>query len=433
MRVVPRAFPLDLAGLTVGLSTLAILYGGFRAFYYGGDFLASFSYVSNETVFNEIVNAWIGRDPQETLFGIHAFGDYVILNVWASFPDPWGQLEQVNYPPPILLVYRLLGFLPYDVGFWLYMAGLVIGLLAPMVIATRSLPFTSRVLLISTLAVLTGPAISTLDRGNSQGLLPVIFFCFAIAIMKQRWGWAASLIAVAAAIKIYPIALILLLLALRKYRWAAASIGMSIGAVLLTLPLMSTAGLAGLPVVVGDILQWQERDLGTFLSYNVSLAGGLANGAMFLGFESMALWIASNPLVVAAVYGAFVIPLLWSRRIELWLRVLLVLSLPTTLMPIVYPYALNWILAASAFAVWIVRTWADAEELRPLISRLLLLTLAVGTALLPIFIPGSAESGRPAGVVSLAAVVVAVGLPVSVWLSRSRRQVPNSCRSVVEG
>ena len=419
MRVPPKSFPLDLAGWTIGLTTVAAFFGGFRAFYYGGDFLSSFSYVSDERTFNEIVNSWIGRDPQETLFGVHAFGDYLILSVWASFPDPWGQLEQVNYPPPILLVYRLLGLLPYDVGFWIYMLALGACLVLPMIIATRTLAFPTRILLVSSLVFLTGPAIATLDRGNSQGFLPILLFGFGIAIMKGRWGWAAVLIAIASVIKVYPIVLILLLIALGKYRWAAATLAWSVALVLVTLPLMTTAGLSGLPVVIGDILQFQDRGFNGFLAYNVSFAGGLANAAAFLGLDSVAAWIASNPLVIVALYGIVVIPILWIRSIELWLRVILVISLPTTLMPIVYAYALNWVLAASALAVWVWSRSTDSDPIRPLAARFLLLALAFGTAILPVFIPGSAESGRPAGAVSLAAVVIAVALPTAAWLSRT--------------
>ena len=419
MRPPPKSFPYDLAGWTIGLTTLAFFYGGIRAFYYGGDFLASFSYVSDERTFNEIANSWIGRDPQETLFGVHAFGDYVISNVWSSLGNAWAELEMVVYPPPILLFHRILGYLPYDWGLSVFMILLVACTLAPMVIATRRLPVGSRVLLVATLGLLTGPAIAALDRGNSQGLLPIVLFGFAIAVIKERWGWAALLIAVATVIKVYPIVLILLLLALRKYRWAAAAVGWSAALVLASMPFISTAGVFGLPEVFGDILQFQERTVTDFLTYNVTLAGGLANAAAFLGLDGAAAWIATNPLVIVVVYAAVVVPLLWIKSIEVWIRVVLALSLPSTLMPVVYAYALNWALAATAFTVWIVMRSPGALALRPLAVRLLMVSFALATAMLPVFIPGSAEAGRPAGVVSLAAMVVAFTLPAAAWFSRS--------------
>lgn len=431
MRVPPKSFPFDLAGWTIGLTTLAFFYGGIRAFYYGGDFLASFSYVSDERTFNEIANSWIGRDPQETLFGVHAFGDYVISNVWSSFGNAWAELEMVIYPPPILLFYRILGFLPYDWGLSVYMVLLVACTLAPMIIATRRLPIGSRILLISVLGLLTGPAIAALDRGNSQGLLPIVLFAFAVTIIKQRWGWAAFLIALAAIIKVYPIALILLLLALRQYKWAAAAVGWSAAMVLVSMPFISTAGIFGLPEVFGDILEFQERTFIDFMAYNVSLAGGLANAAAFLGLGALAAWIAANPLVIVVVYAAVVVPLLWMKSIEVWIRVVLALSLPSTLMPVVYAYALNWVLAASAFTIWIVMNSSAPQVIRPLAARLLLVSFMLGTAMLPVFIPGSAEAGRPAGVVSLAAVAIAFVLPAAAWFSRVPARTSGSPEGVV--
>lgn len=418
MRGLPKAFPVDLAGITVGLSTLAVVIGGFRAFYFQGGFLESFSYYSDERTFNEIVNSWIGRDPEVTLVGIHAFGDYLLPNVWASFEDPWVQLEQVNYLPPILLLYRVLGYLPYTAGLSLYFAALVVCTVAPMVIASRGYSLGKRILLISVLAVLTGPALATFDRGNAQGFLPLLLFVFAVAVMRQRWGWAAAMIAIASLIKIYPIVLILLLLALRQYRWAVVSMALSAAGVLLTLPIMASGGFGSLGAVIGDVLQFQERTVEDFLQYNVSFAGGLANAAYFLGLSGLGSWIAGSPLVVIAIYAVIVVPLLWVSRIEVWIRIILALSLTTALMPILYAYSLNWVLAASALAVWLSRQlMARGEQARTVVYGLIA-ALALGTAVLPILIPGSMEAGRPAGVVTLAALAVYLVLPLVAYFSR---------------
>lgn len=413
-----REFPFDLAGVTVAISAVAAIYGGIRAFYYGGGFLESFSYFSNETQFNEIANSWIDRDPQTTLFGVHAFGDYVLANVWSQFPDPWVQLEQVNYLPPILLLYRVLDLFPYQIGFTLYFALLILGTLTPMVIASRGWSMGARLLLIVTLGLMTGPALATLDRGNSQGLLPIILFGFALAVLRKRWGWAALLISLAAAIKIYPVVLILMLLALRRYRWALASIGLSALWLVLSLPIMASGGFGSLPALIADVLQWQERTTNDFLMYNVSFAGGVANFLVFIGLDGLGLWVATHPIVLIAAYGLIVVPLLWVSRIPLWMRLILTLSLTTALMPITYPYALNWALAASALVVLVSRS--GVRELTPRNAQIgLILALAVVISVLPVLIPGTMEAGRPAGVVSLAAMVSAIILPITAWMSRT--------------
>ena len=103
------------------------------------------------------------------------------------FDDPWVEMD-VKYPTPFLLIYRMLDQLPYDSGFTLNMAVIVLCTVVPMLFATRRLPNGPRILLVATLALLTGPAIATFDRGNSQGFLPIILFAFALANVKQRWG-----------------------------------------------------------------------------------------------------------------------------------------------------------------------------------------------------------------------------------------------------
>lgn len=411
-----RTFPLDLAGLTVALGAVAVIYGGVRAFYFQVGFLESFSYYSDERPLNRIVNAWIGRDPSETLVGIHAFGDYLLLNVWAQFPDPWEQPGGVNYLPPVILLFKVMGHLPYGLGLTLFLIAIALCTILPMAIATRGMPVTQRLLLVTTLAVLTGPALATMDRANNQGFLPILLFGFGVAILKERWGWAAVLVAIAACIKIYPIVLIALFLALRKFSWAGVSVALTAMTVLLTLPMTSEVGLAGIPTVVENILNFQDKDVSQFLEYNASFTGGLANALMFLGLDSVASWISLNALVVIALYAVVVVPLLWFKAIPLWLRVILTLSLTTALMPISYPYALNWALAAAALAVWV----SQQESIRTYLTRAhtlaLALALALVIAVLPVLIPGSAEASRAAGAVSLASCATALLLPVTVFM-----------------
>jgi len=418
-----RTFPLDLAGLTVALGAIATLYGGFRAFYFQVGFLESFSYYSDERPLNEIVNGWIGRDPSETLVGIHAFGDYLLLNVWSQFPNPWDQPGGVNYLPPVLLFYKLLGYLPYTFGLYLFLFAIVICLILPMVIASRGRPLLQRALLVTTLAVVTGPAVATLDRANNQGFLPLLLFGFGLAVLKQRWGWASALLAVAMTIKVYPLILVLVLVALRKYRWALLSVSLSVLAILCALPFTTSAGFGGIPLIIENILQFQDKSVQQFLQYNVSFTGGLANVAMLLGLTGIGTWIASNALIIVFLYGVAVIPLLWWNRIPLWMRIILAFSFTTALMPITYPYALNWALAGSALAVWVAGRQETTEFLSRNLTLALAGSLALVTAVLPVLIPGSAEAGRAAGVVSLAACATAILLPLcAIFAGRGSRE-----------
>ena len=420
MRGPTKTFPLDLVAVTAVISTVAVIYGSTRAFYFEGGFLQSFSFVSDERVFNEIVNGWIGRDPASTLFGIHAFGDYLMPNVWSSFGDSWTEVGGVNYLPPVLLLFRLLGFLPYAAGLALYMAAMAVATIAPMIWASRGLSLAIRTILVVSLALFTGPTIAAFDRGNIQGFMPLLFFAFALMILKSKWKWAALILTVMVLIKIYPVILVVVFVALRKYLWAVVVLAGTAVATAAVLPVMSTSGFRSLGAVIEGVVQFQDKALSDFLIYNNSFVGGLANGAMFLGQDGVGAWIASNAIVVTGLYALGVLPMMWLSRIPLWMRLCVGFSLTTSLMPLVYPYALNWIVAASALAIWAAMNSTSDESIGVWSQRMLVIALALGSAVLPIFIPGSMEAGRPAGVASLAAVAIAVAFPLAAWLSRSK-------------
>lgn len=412
-------FPMDLIALTVGIGALMAAYGGFRAFYFEGQFLGAISYVSDEHVFNEIVNGWIGRDPASTLFGIHAFGDYLLPSIWATIPDPWTN-QEVTYLPPVIALFKGLNWLPASGGLVVMESVIVLAATLPMVVATRRLPWSTRILAMTVLGVLAGPTLAALDRGNVQGVMPLLLFGFALAVLRERWGWASVLLALAIVVKIYPVVLVLVLLARRQWKWGGIAIGEA--ALLVVGGLLITTGdpIGSIPSMVNDVLGFQGKAFADFMPYNASLAGGLAHASQFVGLHGLAAWIAAHALVVGLGYALVVVPLLWSDTIELWVRLILGFMLTTALMPLVYPYALNWVVAAAALAVMMSARDANGPRVDRRTEGAVLVSLALVASVYPVFIPGSMEAGIPAGVQTLAAAGAVLILPGVLWVNRAR-------------
>lgn len=419
LRGTPRAAPLDLTALTAVIGTIAVLYGAFRAFYFEGSFLQALSYVSDERPFTEIVGGLLGLTPADSLFGIHVFGDFMMPYYWASLDNPWLQqaVEAVIYPPGALVIFKAFTFVPYQAGLVLFEAVLVLALTAPMILASRGRRWSERVLLVLVLGVLTGPSLATLDRGNIQGLLPLLLFGFVTAVLRQRYGWASAFIIAAASIKLYPIVLVLVLLGLHKWRQAVWAVGGTVIVNLLAVPLLSDNLWPSLRLAFLNPLGWAERSFEQFMSYNVSMAGGVAHVFAMGGLGSAATWVSSHAMVVSLIALLLIAPLVVSQRLELWVRITLAMLLMTAAMPVVFPYALNWVVAAAALIVFVaVGGRAGVVGAAPRWQWLPVL-IAVGllAAPYPIFVPGSAVAGTPTSLLAVVNAVVSVALPLALW------------------
>jgi hypothetical protein len=198
---------------------------------------------------------------------------------------------------------------------------------------------------------------------------------------------------------------------------------------LVTLPLVSGNLWPTARLVFTNPLLFVQRDYTSFMSYNVSLAGGVAHALAWAGAQNLAVWVAAHGTVVGLVYLAMVAPLLWFRSIPIWVRLIVAMMLTTGSMPIVYPYAVNWIVAASALAMLMtvgsrMDPVAIADQVPRRLAALIMAVLAVLTAPWPLFVPGSMESGIPTSMLAIVQAVACVVLPGALWVgvARSARQ-----------
>lgn len=423
-RVFPRYVPMNIVAVTLLITTAATLYGGFRAFYYEGDFLSAISYVSDERYFVELVTQSMVLAPEDVLFGIHTFGDFLLPYFWATLDNPWSGTEPVNYPPSALVLFKVLAFLPYKTSVLVYLGLSVIALALPVLFASRGFRWHHRVVFVVALAILTGPAIAALDRGNTQAFIPLLLFGFAISILRQRFGLATAFLIIAAAIKIYPLILIAVFLALRQFRWALFALIGSCLVIVGSLTVTATRPLEAFGNMIADFTAQGSADYADFMAYNVSFVGSLAQVTEFLRISSVAIWIAENPWLVIFAYLLVTLPLLWFAALSLPVRLVLAMMLTAAVLPVLYPYTLTWAIAAAALIVWAsARTLRKPPQVKGLLQWVLALSIGAVLAIYPFYLPGTMESGYPVGANVVASLVAFIAIPFAMWMTVVRSRV----------
>lgn len=439
---VPPRLPIWTLGLTVGFSALLTIYGGIRAFYFQGPFLAPIAYTTDERPTAKLYAELLGVSPESLLTGIHAFFDFLNPYYWGSLANPWiegGQVLPVNYPPVAMMFMKVWTFLPYKTALMIYLAIMAIALVLPMIIALRKTRW-SLIVIAASITLMSGPAIASLDRGNTQGFLPILLFGFGMMVMKKRWGWAAVFLVAAASLKLFPAILLALFISERRWRALTGSI--------IALIIINTAGFAFYP---GNALHsfqtwfayaftFLGRDsLSGFLEYNTSFIGGLAHWCVFLGLPSAAPLVESVALPLAIIILLALLVIVFQRkRIPMEVRLFAAFMSTTVVLPVAYPYSANWVIAGAALLFasaapqlatghvsTVIKHPAGDRSLRSLFRRPQIWMwsgVTIASALLltfaPVFIPGTMESGYRAGVSTLL-----VPIAVSAFLIGAYRQI----------
>ena len=428
----PARFPLWVIAVTVSLSALMTIYGAIRAFYYQSSFLSPIAYTTDERPTAERLSLLLETTPDRLLVGIHTFFDFLVSYYWGTLSNPWlegGEILPVNYPPLAMAFMEIWAAFPYKTALAIYLPLMALALIAPVWIALRRTRWSLQLLAVG-VVLLSGPAIASLDRGNTQGFIPILLFAFGVLALKGRWGWASVFLVLATSLKIFPALLLFVLIAERKWRTFFGSVGAL--AAIHTLGFLPYPGSApaSFEAWFTAAFGWLGRDsLAGFLEYNASFVGGLAHWAMFLGFAPVASFLAEYGSIIAILVTGFTIFFIFLRtRLSLTVRLFAAFMTSTIVLPVAYPYTANWVIAALALlflgAAPALRETDLAGHLERLRSaprestQLLWVCLALASGLLltfaPVFIPGTMESGYRAGVASLlmpiAVVIALVGM-----------------------
>jgi hypothetical protein len=139
------------------------------------------------------------------------------------------KIDVFEYPPPYLLLPRALLLLtPSFLHFrmlWFGLSGGVMLLAFLAVVRLMSPASGTRALLLSPIAWIAVPTISTLQKGNVQVMCIAASMLAMVLFERRRWAAGGALLAFATLSKLYPGMLVVYLLARREWRalaWTAA-------------------------------------------------------------------------------------------------------------------------------------------------------------------------------------------------------------------
>ena len=255
------------------------------------------------------------------------------------------QIDVYEYPPPFLLLPRaLLALTPAfsDLRMlWFGLNGIVM-LGAMLLVASALDPAAgTRALLLSPIVWLAPPTISTLQKGNVQGIVVAISMIAMLLFARRRFAAGGALLAFATASKLYPGLLIVYLIVRRDWRavaWTAAC-GVAIG--LATLAAFGWAPYATflqhMPgLMSGEAFPAFRRP--TAMAINLSIPGLVFKAKLFgipgMGFPAAKLvgWLYTAVALAAVAWVGLRKPRP-EREPLVWLAILTLATLRSPFLP----------------------------------------------------------------------------------------------------
>jgi hypothetical protein len=170
--------------------------------------------------------SWIANDGNAGspyAFGVHYFGDYLTTHEVAKARD-LTRFDFGSYPPLGMIPFWIIAWLPYRLGLLIWFVSLFLSLLLPIVYALRKKTGSISVAGVIAFSFITVASISVFDRGNSVGLLALLFFLFYLCSVRNQTHFAALSLGFAIGIKIYPLVIVPFLLVKKKVKLAFTSL-----------------------------------------------------------------------------------------------------------------------------------------------------------------------------------------------------------------
>ncbi len=255
------------------------------------------------------------------------------------------RIDVFEYPPPFLLLPRALlvlapEFFPHR-ALWFGLGSLFV--LGAMLVVARHLGPASgtRALLLLPLVWLALPTLSTLQKGNVQGVVIAAAMLAMVAFERRRWAVGGFLLAFATASKLYPGMLIVYLIV--RGQWRAVAWTAAMGIAIVAVSLLDTgwapyvAFLDHLPgLTSGQAFPAFRNPMATAINFSIP---GLVWKAKLFGVEGMGFPAAS---LVGWVYTIVAVALtaMMARRAGpaeraplTWLAVLILGTLRSPFLP----------------------------------------------------------------------------------------------------
>jgi hypothetical protein len=339
-----------IAGLAIGLA-LATVYGLVSVFYLGQPVNQFLSWRSDD-----IPALPRAMYQPVKLIGVHYFGDFQEGMSWGytlvkEHVSPYSSL--VIYLPAAMLPFIALAFLPLKTSFIIFTVATALGMLVPIWLMTRAMRTTDRLLIVCLLGAMSVPFLSTMDRGNLQGIVIAAVGFSLWAASTNRWRLMAGLLVLAICLKGYPIVLLVIPLAYRRWRLVTVVTLAAVGISMLLFALLP----GGMFQNIGDYMEALKTYSGRGSStHNYSFMGPLHHLlALRVGDTAAFDFLGSHPsvwILSSLVWLLMIWVVIVGRRVPQWCWGPLALASLQVLPPLSFAYSLSWAVLAG---VWFIR------------------------------------------------------------------------------
>ncbi len=346
--------------IVVVLDVLVVAVGFWLQHYLGYDVTASLTDIAPDT-FPAGSDGLC--DPSSWGFGVHCFGDYNLVRLFAFFPDPWAQNITgfySNYPAAGMLVFLVFGaigelFGDVRVGLGLFLVAMTVGFSLPAIWATKGRPIVSRIAIAAAIGPLSFPALMAIDRGNVVGFAVPILWLLLLGLGRDRRWLVISAIVVATVVK--PQYAVLVLLPLLRGRWKDTVIAtlLSVGANLLAFLIWPAHFPASVVTAVKAVLQFgSSLSLHAQFPPNISFARGFDSIEIalrqLLGQETDSTYVqrVQSWIGVVILVGTIVLVIILRRRIPIIVSAMLLIVSASLFTSVSYSYYLVYAIPFAA-------------------------------------------------------------------------------------
>jgi len=141
-------------------------------------------------------------------------------------------VDVYEYPPPFLLLPRLLGLLAPDFlrfrSLWFALNLAIVLVVLPVVARALGPPAATRAMLLAPLVLFAIPTLSGLQKGNIQLVIIALSMLAMVCFQRRQWAAGGALLAYTTASKLFPGLLVLYLLGRRQWRAAIWTVAMGL-------------------------------------------------------------------------------------------------------------------------------------------------------------------------------------------------------------
>ncbi len=163
-------------------------------------------------------------------------------------PSYWDEFNYpFTYPAPLAVVFALLFRLPHPLAIYLVLciAALIFwAVWLARELASAGIKARQAAAFVTLILVASWPVVTLLNTANIEGLLAIVLAAGVYAVLREKFWLGATLIGLAAAMKLFPFILLALLISRRRYREFAWGIAVAAITTLASLALLGPTILA---------------------------------------------------------------------------------------------------------------------------------------------------------------------------------------------